>query len=253
MAHWVSWFGAKNHLSPDYRSYSPETIKRQLDCMQALEIDGVVALWGGSTIEVGSHAAVIEMAFQTNARGMLFALCVNNSLVKFRPVQSVPADVEVITQMANPDIQELLTLSNYVPGGYVLEFGVFSQIADAGQSIRAATPGLQWLSQPKGYTWPQPLAADPIATLRQQNADNQPVFSAVFSEFNDSKRGDLQHQVWDTTQPARIIEPRGGHTWHDSIAAACPTSLYLQIVTWNDYEERTAIEAGASMATGIRI
>jgi hypothetical protein len=72
-------------------------------------------------------------------------------------------------------------------------------------------------------------------------------WGAAFAGFNDVMAG------WSPTPPAgrpvtaggRLEDNGCGRTWLNSLAAAAPFSpAYLQVVTWNDYDEGTEIETG---------
>jgi len=54
--------------------------------------------------------------------------------------------------------------------------------------------------------------------------------------------------MWDQTKPVRLVASLGGRTfWNRNVSAA---KDYVQVVTWNNYAEGTAVKPFAATVTG---
>lgn len=257
-AHLLTWFTGKSPSHDgyvNYKSFHPWTIKRQLDAMQSVGFDGVIALWDGDGLDIAAHIAVLQVCFQCEQRGMLFALMLNNTMVKFRPDQSVLPENEVINRLSCPQIQELLKSPAYIPQKYVLEFDV-STLVPNWATVVSAFPNLNFLSRHKGFSWPE--ITNTIQQLKADNAKPDMKVPAIFAKYFDGKPGDWSHWVWNAPPPApqapsRYIPSMGGDTYCDTLDAIPQNAELIEFVTWNDYNEGTDKESEAVQETGVRL
>ncbi len=264
LAHWMAWFGDSHyHPMTRYKSADPKAISKQLDIMQAAGVDGVIATWQG-TVNPYAQAATLQMCDQLAARGMLFALLADPWLMNNQP----NGESQVIAQLQSADGQMLLNSPAYLPERYFLDFT--NNLFDEGK-VAAATD-LTVLKRHVGYSWPEITST--LSTLKGDNANASMVIPGLHYKFFDGgnpnttalfasvSRGDgaaidYNSETWDKSgaglNDSRCIEDQAGCNFFDALAVTPLTSKYLALVTWNDYNERTAWEPFLSMLTGIAL
>ena len=254
LAHVMGWFGEPGHTHRvHYTSNDSYVIERQLSCMQAVGIDGVIVTWQGATVNPYLHATAVEMCFQCHSRGMLFALLLDPWIVKGRKDQSVTPEQEIVNRLNDASTQQMLASSAYLPEKYILDFSTGADMAKVGASL----PSLKFLSKHTGFSWPE--ITNTLSVLAKDNANPTMKIPGVCVGFNDGGfvksdgTRDYAHSVWDVTLPTRVIDSEAGKTFYDQAALIPPGSPYAAIVTWNDHDEQTAIEQFASVASGIKI
>ncbi|MFQ5613127.1 MAG: endo-1,3-alpha-glucanase family glycosylhydrolase [Anaerolineae bacterium] len=284
LAHWLGWFGLPNHRQPvpPYVATDPEVIDRQITAAQAMGVDGFIVDWYGPAtgLPLSNEA---DRAFIDQATQVLFAqappdfrlalmydygtlrgapnsqrtermiddlryaidtyltqttyLTYNNRPLLFLfPYDDVAPDLQldqVTTALsdANPSLiyQNPTTAPTILP--YVDGFFAWVQPTTAWQP-----DGGDWGG---GYLgWFYRTMADPTLPYSQMLA-----VGAVWPGFNDSLA------PW-RAGPARFIARRQGQTWTDTWDLAVDHQpSFVQIVTWNDWEEGTAVEPDESHGT----
>jgi hypothetical protein len=263
LTHWMGWHGQPsrvNHVTR-YRSVDPWAIDAQLDAMQAVGIDGAIATWQGPTVNPYLHQATIGLCERLGRRQMLFALLLDPWIAKGQPN---PTQVATAA-LQHPDTVEMLASSAYLPEKYVLEFDLASAGVNVPQLV-AAFPKSPIISKHSGYSWPE--ISSTMAILAADNANPAMKIPGVILQFFDGGQPlpagsftnaplwngnrDYNTSVWGGS-PARMIEHQAGNIFLDSAALVPKSAPYAAVVTWNDYEEGTAIEPFCSMISGIRI
>lgn len=233
--HWVGWHGKDGiqNSRPGYMSNDPNVIARQLACMRAFGGDGagVIALSYGPTVSTFMHESSMKMAMACNATGMPFALCYDPWTVR----NSADKTQAMIDVLKHPDTQEMLGLDCYLAGKPVLDF-------DTGvdrNKVLAAVPGIKYWLKDVDYDW-----------VKIPPKPNHTQLPNAYVRFDDGSRPDRNKSCWDQTKPCRIVESHAGREfWGLNVSAGD----WVQIVTWNDYDEGTCIEPFASVATGLKI
>lgn len=248
----LPWWGSGSHRNIGYNSNDPAVISRQLALMQQVGIDGVVLDWYGASSTFSLlHTACALMSKLAASYGMLTCIMLDSGMVKWRPDKSITPTQEVINQISNNT--GLFTSSSYLPERYVLEFGMETVAADlqAIQNKLSALNGMVLLKRHVGYTWPE--TTNTLGQLKSEQAKTTVRMASAFAGFDDRNPADPVHSVWDSTKPARVVDGNRGNLLLDSFALLPNWADYLQLVTWNDYEEGTALEDFCTKATGFKI
>jgi hypothetical protein len=78
----------------------------------------------------------------------------------------------------------------------------------------------------------------------------------MFFGFDDHDPDNPSDSIWGG--PARKIDYRDGRVWAENFAAikashATENFPFIQVCTWNDYDERTSIEPLAISQTGLAL
>jgi hypothetical protein len=246
--HTVLYFGKDgiDNSSSGYLSNDALVIERQLQCMKAFGGPGcgAIGLTYGPTKSSFINDAVNKFAQACNTQDMPFALCFDPWAVKNND-ESMPdkatCNSRMIAALQHPDTQAILNLPCYLPGKPVLDFSIGADPA----TIEAAVPGIDYWLNGKDYDWEY-----------IPNQPNKTKMPCVYVKFDDGTRGDRNKSAWNQSKSCRVVRSNAGRTfWNCKLDGAnnCNGKNYVQLVTWNDYDEQTCIEQYASMATGIRI
>lgn len=273
LVHWMPWTGNPTRISRDvgYRQDAPAVIDAQVRCMKAAGFGGVVAWWQGPSAPF-THSSFVQMFYACLHYGMAFIPAMDQWIAKGQPA---PTNV-VISALTSADFRGMVP---FFAKKWVLEFDLAANAGVNIAQVQAAVPGLTILSKHVGYSWPEvkPTIAETLAILKADNANPQMKIPCVFSRFNDggyplpngvsdpahfSGQRDMNAQVWNSPKdyadpkvrkPARIIEERAGKTYIDSLALASDNAECSGLVSWNDWDEQSAMEGFYSAITGIRI
>jgi hypothetical protein len=132
-----------------------------------------------------------------------------------------------------------------------LEFENRSGFNQDGQSSNSQG-AFSWIHPGNGVSNQTIAVTDDLDDLESfyqtgENNSGKNAWGAAFAGFNDVMAG------WSPTPPTgqpvtaggRLEDNGCGRTWLNSLAAAKPFSpAFMQVVTWNDYDEGTEIETG---------
>ncbi len=268
-AHFMPWFGFPNHMSVGYSSNDALQVQKQVADMASRGLDGAIMDWYGrgqssnqflsydQTTQLIMHQAELQPAFS-------FLVMYDTGALK-TCAATVGCDVTQATiddlNYANVTYENSRAYLHVGTQPVVLFFGDTAYAIDwtrvrngvagnpllvfrnAGAFTHAQSGG--------GYSWLAPetvSATDPMALLYMDNyyrtaLAHSGMFSmgSAYKGFNDSLA------AWGTN---RLINQQCGQTWLQSLAEAgkyySSTSPlpFLQLVTWNDYEEGTELETG---------
>lgn len=264
----LGWFGSPGHMDVGYQSSDPQQVKRQIEDMQSRGIQGAILDWFGQNNSVVNGTA---QALRTQAEahsGFEFAI-MEDAGALFDAAKANGCDVT--TQLLN-DLNYINT--QFVPSPaytrvngrpVILFFGVDAFYIDWNQ-VRAKVAnnpllifrGIDGLKRPisdGGFQWEDinadpfhpasPNPFDPMLSAQDSfygtNPSGRLVVGSVYRGFNDSLA------AWGID---RFVHPRCGQTWIDTFAeigkffSSSDQLPALQIVTWNDYDEGTAMEMG---------
>lgn len=231
LAHVVNFYGKAGDISMlRYKSNDPVTISQQINAMKNIGIGGMISLSYGASSSFIQNA-IVEQSRQCTNKGMLFALCLDPWTTKYQP----DATVAVINYLKQPDTQGVLNASSYVPEKYVLDF---NNIGVDAAAVMAAVPGIKILKENVDYWWPN------FPTDGNQNV----TIPGVCPWFNDGLLGNMGVS-WQGG-PTRVKETDAGNYWWDQAAKFPAAAKYCQLITWNDYHERSVLEPFASMLAG---
>jgi hypothetical protein len=270
----MPWFGDGHiHRMDRYISNDPATITKQLNVMQAstingMRISGVLMTWQGP-LAAFQHQTALNMCQQCSQRGMLFGLVMDPWCAKLGITSDRTTNVQ--NALDNATTQTMLNSPAYLPEKFVCDFNTGANLV----TLATAFPKLKFLQFGTGFSWPTINMNIPnsdarnlacVNSLKQQNASKLMMIPGICPKFNDagmpSPKGvqlgswsgarDYTTSVWGD-QPARVLDGHGGNFFFDQLAVTPMTCPYLGDVTWNDYDEGTAIEQDLSISCGIQI
>ncbi|HZQ95279.1 MAG TPA: endo-1,3-alpha-glucanase family glycosylhydrolase [Candidatus Sulfotelmatobacter sp.] len=256
-AHLMLWFGSSNHMNVGYKSNDPAQVQRQISDMISRGIDGVVIDWYGPNTVVDQATKLVMHEAEKHA-GFTFAIMIDAGA------------------MANacsgcPPQQALTQLLQYVEKTYFESPAYFTiqgqpvvtnfNVDRASVNWQAANGALKvpprFLFQDQGgfthamsdgsFSWVMPqmpnYGFDYLASFYNTGLSfpNTETVGAAYKGFNDALA------AWGS---GRAMDQQCGRTWlqtFDQINSFYSSGRqlpYLQLVTWNDYEEGTEIETG---------
>jgi len=267
-AHLLGWFGESGHMDVGYKSNDQAQVHRQVEDMVSRGIQGAILDWFGPNESVVNGTA---MALRTEAEahsGFQFAVTEDAGAL-FDAAKANGCDV---TAQLLDDLNYINT--QFVPSSAYLRvngrpvifmFGVDAYYVDWNQvrSKVANDPmllfrGVDGLTRPisdGAFQW-EDTNADPFHpaspnpfdpalgaqdAFYKTSAAGRFVVGSVYRGFNDSLA------PWGID---RFVHSRCGQTWLDTFGeigkfySSSSQLPALQIVTWNDYDEGTAIETG---------
>jgi len=269
LAHYMAWFGSPNHITlPDYHSQDPDLLCSQIQSAQDMGINGFVVDWYGPASSENSDRDFIDQAFavlvdQAEQESFKVAICYDQGTLR---------DVEPSLRVSRAISDVQYAASQYFTSTAYLHYNdhpvlfVFpytdvitpSEIMPAIRSAITATifdkdPDAETLPHVDGfYAWVQPTNSPGwqpdcsewgegylqwfYATMASSPYSDTITVGGVWPGFDDALAS------WGT---GRCMSRRCGQTWQDTWAIAIEHHLpIIQIDTWNDFEEGTAIEYG---------
>jgi len=266
--HLMPWFGTSSHVNVGYDSSDPAQASRQIADMVSRGIDGVIVDWYGPNSTHHNTATKYELKAAEQHPNFEFAICEDWGAVKNStdPTKQTISDLNYAWQtfMASPAYMKL----NGRP--VIFFFGFEGQNVDIA-AIKAAlsfnpifvfrnSGGFSKASSDGSFSWLAPMTSGYDDYMSLSYLDGfystglkypaQAMFGSGFKGFNDI--------IASWAPPGgRHIPQFCGQTWLKSFSEA--TRYFsennqlpaLQIVTWNDYEEGTAIEPGIDNCVSI--
>ncbi len=266
----MGWFDNSSHMNVGYRSDDPQQVHRQVEDMISRGMQGAILDWfGQSPSQATTNNTAMALRTEAEAHpGFEFAI-MEDAGALFEAAKANKCDVT--TQLLS-DLDYINT--HFVPSSAytrvngrptIFFFGVDAfyidwnrvraQVANNPLFLFRGTDGLTRPISDGAFQWEDvpgdpfhPVSANPFdPALGQQNAfyganrAGRFVVGSAYRGFNDALA------PWGID---RFIHPRCGQTWLDTFAtvgkfySANNQLPALQVVTWNDYEEGTAIEPG---------
>jgi hypothetical protein len=260
----MGWFGKPDHMNVGYSSNDPAQIHRQVEDMISRGIQGAIMPWYGeaNTVidtatqllrnEAEAHAGQFEFAIRENQAALTAAAQSNGC----DATDQLIADLTYVASQyeSSPAYMHI----NGRP--VVFFFGVDSYYIDWSRVVSSipgnpllvfeGTNGLTRPLSDGGFSWIQiksnnpfdpELAAQDSFYQAAQKASGRLAFGVLYKGFNDTLA------KWGTN---RVIQQTCGQTWLQTFsefgkfASGNNPFAGIQIATWNDYEEGTAIEPG---------
>lgn len=249
----MGWFGKSGHISVGYNSQDPAQVKKQVEDMQSRGIDGAIEAWYGQ----GSYEDVTAQQLKAQAeahQNFSFILMIDQGAIQWYSHGLAPTDA-------------LIAHLNYMAQNYysspayakingrpiVLEFDLEAWPIDWTRVMASiqGNPVFFFRNPPAftnvnafgGYSW-GPASGLAYTDYFNKIAEQNPSKMAMadgWKGFNDVLASWTQN---------RVVDQQCGQTWLASMAelskyySATNQLPYLQIPTWNDYEEGTTIESG---------
>jgi hypothetical protein len=261
--HLLGWFGKPNHIGVGYQSNTAAQVHAQVQDMMSRGMAGAVLDWYGAADPFIDGTAMLLKNEAEAHSGFEFAITEDKGALG-------PAAASNGCDVTHQLISDL----NYIASQYesspaymklngrpvVFMFGVDAYYIDWNR-VRSSNPGnalfilrgnngLTSASADGGFSWVNIQSATPFnpeLNLQDsffqtaQKAPQKVAVGAAFKGFNDTLAS------WGTD---RVIDQDCGQTWIRSFNeigkfySSGNQLPILQIPTWNDYEEGTAIEMG---------
>jgi len=267
LAAYQPWFGKPNHLNVGYSSQDPTVLAEQIEKAKNLGITGFVVNWYGrrDPFEDESYRRLQEMAAQ---RDFTTALMYDESEDQQHSTEDAIRDLQyayqnyigpmaqthgaylsydgrplifVFPKGGRTDWRKVKAITNdwVAPPLLIYEDINQRELNNVDGFFAWVHPGRQgWSSD--GSNWGRQYLDNFYSKMSSQYPDKLAV-GAAWPGFND------RHASWSRN---RYMNPRCGRTFEDSLRLfrryyndEHPLP-FLLIVTWNDYEEGTAIERG---------
>lgn len=264
-AHFMPWFGGANHMNVGYKSDDPAQVNRQVSDMLSRGIEGAIINWYGPTFTL-ENSTTFAMMHEAETRSVQFSFAVmedGGALKQCYNTAGCDVTQKLIDDLnyANANFQVSPAYMRLNGRPLVFFFGVEYYPVDWNR-VRAGVLGDPLLVQRNvgsftaaqmngAYDWVAPetvSATDPLGMLYVDYFYSQSLlypgeltYGSAFSGFNDTL------SAWSEN---RVIPQQCGQAWLTTLARAgkyysAGNQLpFMQLVTWNDYEEGTEIETG---------
>lgn len=273
LAHYLPWWGGPWHRGVDvgYSSNDPIQAFLTFSDMHSRGIDGVIVDWYGQNNYIDT-AWSNSMSALARFPDLSFAIMVDAGTFR----ESNPTQADITTR--------LLTELNYISRQYltsrqylrfngrpvIYEFGMdtvgkvdwdlvqktypdlsWVHIHKQGFDLNASAGAFVWIDAPAASTNPKTANLANVSEFYRY-ARTEPTKIAVAGTF---KGFDDALAPWATTR--HLMPQVCGQTWLQSFALvnqyfdAVHQLPFVQLITWNDYEEGTALETGIDTCTTV--
>lgn len=258
LAQLLLWFGQSGHMDVGYSSTDPAQIKRQITDMASRGIDGVIVDWYGPNNAIDQATQLVMQEAQKHA-GFSFAIMIDAGAM--RGVHCSCSPNQKLIQLMQYVEQKYFSSSAYLKldgQPVVTNFNIDQWYSVDWNAVNAAlavpprflfqnNEGFTHAMSDGSYSWVMPQLVDlGLGYLSNfystgQSFANKETMGATYKGFNDSLAN------WGS---GRHMQQQCGETWLqtfsqiNSLYNAKKQLPYLQLVTWNDYEEGTEIESG---------
>ncbi len=261
---WLGWFGGPSHINVGYNSDDAAQVHRQVEDMISRGVQGAIADWFGAAKTSTDHATMLLKAEAEAHPGQF----------EFAIMEDVGALGAAATSNGCDVTDQLIADLTYIAAQYesspaythfnnrpvVFFFGVDAYYIDWARVV-SSIPGNPLLIfqgangfdrsiSDGGFSWVNINASNPFdPNLTSQDSFYQAAqqtpgrlaVATAYKGFNDTQA------AWGTN---RQINQQCGQAWQQTFKEA--GNFYsssnqlpaIQIATWNDYEEGTAIEPG---------
>jgi hypothetical protein len=260
----MGWFGKPDHMDVGYLSDDPAQIHRQVEDMISRGVQGAIMPWYGQADTVIDTATqLLRNEAESDGGQFVFAVRENEAALASAAIANgcdvtdqLIADLTYINSQyeSSPAYMRMngrpVVFFFSVDAYYIDWSRVISSIPGNPLLIFEGTNGLTRTLSDGGFSWvdintnnpfdPELAAQDSFYEAAQQ-APGRLAFGAMYKGFNDTLAS------WGTN---RVIQQQCGQTWLETfneVGKYYSGSNQLpgvQIATWNDYEEGTAIEPG---------
>ncbi len=263
-AHYMPWFGTSSHMNVGYNTADANQSARTIDDMISRGIQGVIIDWYGRNFTHEDQSAQSMFNESQKHPGFQFAIMEDaGALQSGDPTTNVIADLQYAAQKYEQ-------ASNYmrINGRPVVFFFGVDSLPVNWTAVRSQVPGnpififentngfaasysdgaFGWVNgftNDKVNNWGQPYLINFYDTA---TSSSKPAIGATWKGFNDSLA------LWGA---GRVMGQACGQTWLNTFAelnrhySSSKQLPALQLVTWNDYEEGSALEMGIDNCVSI--
>jgi hypothetical protein len=258
LAHLLLWFGQSSHMNVGYSSNDPAQVSRQITDMISRGIDGVVVDWYGPNNFIDEATQLVMHEAETHA-GFTFAIMIDRGAMANACSNCSPQDA--LTQLLNYvertyfpssaymtiDGQPVVTNFNVDSNNEINWQAVNAELKIAPRFLFQDDEGFSHTMSDGSYSWVMPRDPDYglqyLSNFYQTGMQfaNTETVGASYKGFNDALAS------WGS---GRYMDQQCGETWLETFSEinqlynSGRQLPYLQLVTWNDYEEGTEIESG---------
>lgn len=260
---WLGWFGRQDHIQVGYNSGDAAQVHRQVADMISRGVDGAIAAWyGAGNTSIDSATQVLKKEAEAHQNQFSFAIMEDIGALGSAAIAN---DCDVTDQLISDlgyiaseyeSSPAYMRFNNrpvvfffYVDGFYIDWNRVVSSIPGNPLLIFQGADGLTRKISDGGFSWVSinsnpfdpGLSAQDYFYQAAQKTPGRLAFASAYKGFNDTLA------TWGTN---RVVQQDCGQTWLQTFSEAgkffsSSTQLpAMQIATWNDYEEGTAIEPG---------
>jgi hypothetical protein len=258
-AHLLLWFGQAGHINVGYNSNDPTQVQNQINDMVSRGIDGVVIDWYGPNNSIDQATQLVMQAAEQHP-GFTFAIMIDaaaiggNMCSGCSPQQVLAGllqyvDQKYFTSSAYFKIDNQPVVTNFnIDLNYSIDWNALnSSVGVPPRFFFQDGAGFSHTLSDGSYSWVKPQTTDyGMSYLSNFYASgrgypNLETVGAAYKGFNDSLA------AWGS---GRVMSQQCGQTWLqifsevNSIYNSGQQLPYLQLVTWNDYDEGTEIESG---------
>jgi Glycosyl hydrolase family 71 len=258
LAHLLLWFGQSNHMNVGYSSSDPAQVSRQITDMISRGIDGVVVDWYGPNNFIDQATQLVMHEAEKHA-GFTFAIMIDggamaNACFNCSPKTALAELLNYVEETYFPSPaymtiagQPLVTEFNVDPHGSINWQAVNAELKIPPRFLFQDDEGFRHEMSDGSYSWVMPQDAEYgleyLSNFYQTGmmVANTETVGASYKGFNDALAS------WGS---GRYMGQQCGETWLETFSAinqlynSDRQLPYLQLVTWNDYEEATEIESG---------
>jgi hypothetical protein len=261
------WFGQLDHINVGYNSADPDQVQRQINDMISRGIDGVIIDWYGPNNSIDLATQLVMQEAEKHP-GFGFSIMIDAGAIGQSSCYGCPP-AQTLVQLLKYLEKNYFTSPAYLTiqgQPLVTDFNVdrsYSIDWNAVKSALSSSPGFLFqdndgFSHPLSdgsYSWVMPQTADYglgyLSTFYDIGVTfpNKKTMGATYKGFNDALAS------WGS---GRVMDQQCGQTWLqtfsqvNSLYSANRQLPYLQLVTWNDYEEGTEIESGIDSCVSLQ-
>ena len=259
LAQLLLWFGQSDHMNVGYSSNDATQVQRQVEDMISRGIDGVIVDWYGPNNAIDAATQLVMHEAEKHA-GFSFAIMIDAGAIGSNGCNGCNAQQTLVSLMqyveqhyfpssAYLNVQGQPIITNFnIDYNYQVDWqAANAQLHTPPRFIFQDQGGFTHAMSDGSYSWIMPQIGDyGLGYLSSFYAtglefSNLKTMGAAYKGFNDGLAS------WGS---GRVMGQQCGATWLQTFSQV--NSLfnqgrqlpYLQVVTWNDYEEGTEIESG---------
>lgn len=257
-AHWMGWFGAHDHIDVGYHSDDPHQIRRQVEDMISRGFSGVIASWDDHPTVMRSVPMLLRESEQHP--GFEFAFELEHQYLKhYQQTHGKDVTQGVIDALnyAHQNFEQSRAYMTINGRPVVFFFGGGDYSIDW-QRVQQNAPGNPVIFFRNATSFEKPYADGAFAWTAQSDPHDEMVH--YLTDFY--KKAQRSHKiVFGSAWPGfddhaaawgknRVTPRNCARTWLDTFTetnrfySSGHQLLGLRVITWNDYEEGTAIEPG---------
>ena len=259
-AHMVLWFGESNHMNIGYSETNAAQVQSQIDDMVSRGIDGVIIDWYGPGNSIDQATQLVMSAAESHP-GFTFAIMIDQGAIEWysckscSPQQALVNDLQYMEKTYFPSPAYMTINGQPMVTNFNVSLSYPSVDWNAANAALSVHPtyifqnnnGFTQTLTDGSYSWVMPTTTDYGMSYLTSFYDaglsypNEQTVGATYKGFNDTLAS------WGSN---RIMAQQCGQTWLQTFSKlngmynSGKPLPYLQLVTWNDYEEATEIESG---------